>query len=176
MDCDEANKGWSYKGFAYAAKYGLMSKNDYHSSGEKSECHYNETEATHKNHGAHQEKHLSNEKLKKRVAKQPVTVGIVVTEQLRSYKSGVLTEEFLGCSHADKKIINHQVALIGYGKTDSKHVQSSWCREFWIALNSWGTSWGEQGLMKVCMDRAGESKTPFGTCQLNRFPSYPTLE
>jgi len=29
LDCDTANNGWAYKGFAYASKYGLMSESDY---------------------------------------------------------------------------------------------------------------------------------------------------
>ena len=76
------------------------------------------------------------------VSKQPFTAGIVVTEKFRSYKSGVVSEDSLKCSDASKKI-NHSVTVVGYGKTESTHVSHSWCSEYWIARNNWGSTWGE---------------------------------
>ncbi len=108
------------------------------------------------------------------MAKQPVTAGIVVTPNFRLYKSGIMSEDLLQCSSADKKI-NHSVTLVGYGKTDKSEVASTWCSEYWIASSNWGTTWGEQGLFKMCMDHAGKSRLPYGICHVNRFPSYPTL-
>ena len=93
---------------------------------------------------------------------------------MRLYHSGILTEEFLGCSGA-KKEINHSVTVVGYGKADRKNVESSWCSEYWVVLNSWGASWGEQGFFKLCADKAGKVGYPYGTCHINRFPAYPTL-
>ena len=151
-----------------------MTNADYPVTGVQGECMYDETKAAFKNTGMVQERYISNEKMKKIVNKQPISSGIVVTDALKSYKSGIVTEEFLGCSDASKKI-NHAITIVGYGTTDTKKVVNSWCKEYWIAQNSWGSSWGEQGFFKLCMDGAGNSKTPFGTCQINRFPSYPVL-
>lgn len=98
---------------------------------------------------------------------------MVATENLRMYAGGIMTEEFLKCSDAKHKI-NHAVTIVGYGKTDKQTIESSWCNDYWIVLNSFGASWGEQGFFKLCADGAGKSKTPYGTCHLNRFPSYAT--
>ena len=97
-----------------------------------------------------------------------------MTEAFRSYKSGILTEEFMHCSD-DKMSINHAVTIVGFGKSDRLKVESSWCKQYWIAQNSWGAQWGEQGFFKLCMDDAGKSKTPLGTCQINLFTAYHTL-
>jgi C1A family cysteine protease len=95
-----------------------------------------------------------------------------VTGAFKNYKHGIMSEEFLDCSDENKQI-NHAVTIVGYGKSDKKTVQNSWCKSYWIVRNSWGSSWGEQGFFKLCMDKAGESKTPYGTCHINRFPAYP---
>ena len=115
---------------------------------------YDETKAMFKNGGMVQERYVSNEQLKEILVQQPVSTGMVVTPELRLYHSGVLTEDYLRCSDA-KKEINHSVTLVGFGKTDKKDVASSWCSEYWIGANSWGSSWGEKGFFKLCMDGAG---------------------
>jgi hypothetical protein len=109
----------------------MMTKEDYPYNGKTGVCNYDETKATFKNVDMVQERYVSNERLKSIVSKQPVTVGIVVTEQFRNYKNGILRDDFLDCSDKSKNI-NHAVTLIGYGKADRTHVQGSWCREFWI--------------------------------------------
>lgn len=135
---------------------------------------FDESKVAFKNTGMVQERYLSNERLKTLVAKQPVSSGIVVTEGFRTYKEGILTEEFLGCSE-ESKSINHAVTIVGYGKSDTKTVASTWCKDYWIVRNSWGANWGEQGFFKLCMDNAGSYKAPYGTCHINRFPSYPEM-
>lgn len=118
---------------------------------------------------------MSNLALKKRVAKQPVGVGIYSNSKFQLYKSGVLTEEFLECSEPDNAV-NHGVTVVGYGKTKPEEKESEFCDEYWIVRNSWGTKWGEKGFFKLCMDDTGEDYVPYGTCQLNRYPTYPTME
>ena len=144
-------------------------------SGVQGQCAFDETKVAFKNTGMVQERYLSNEKLMTIVAKQPVSAGIVVTEHFRLYGTGILMEDVLKCSDA-KKEINQVVTVVGFGKSDRTKVEGSWCAQYWILQNSWGTGWGEQGLFRMCMDGAGKSKTPFGTCHINRFPSYPNLE
>lgn len=136
---------------------------------------YDETKInSFKNTGMVQERYVSNEKLKSLVAKQPIAAGIVLSENFRMYERGILTEQFLKCSDASNEI-NHAVTIVGYGKSESKTIQSSWCEEYWVVRNSFGSSWGEQGFFKLCADGAGSSRIPYGTCHINRFPSYPTL-
>lgn len=90
IDCDLTNNGcqggWSYKGYAYTSKYGLMPASEYSStaySGKQGECAYDETKATgFKNTDAVQERYLSNEKMKEVINKQPIAAGFVLTDKI----------------------------------------------------------------------------------------------
>ena len=120
-----------------------MSKADYPYTGVAGQCAHDESKVTSfKNGGMVQERYVSNERLKELVSERPVSTGMVVTEHLRMYGSGILLEDNLRCSDV-KKEINHQVTVVGYGRTDKKTVEGSWCDQYWVVMNSWGTNWGE---------------------------------
>ena len=51
--------------------------------------------------------------------------------------------------------IDHAVQLVGYG-TDSQTNE-----DYWLVRNSWGTSWGEDGYMRI--KRYGAGDEPCGT-------------
>ncbi|EFJ34181.1 hypothetical protein SELMODRAFT_83797, partial [Selaginella moellendorffii] len=92
----------------------------------------------------------SADALIKAVSKTPVTVGICGSDQnFQNYRSGILSGQ---CCNSR----NHAVLVIGYGTED------------WIIKNSWGTSWGEDGFMKI------EKKDGEGMCGMNGQSSYPT--
>jgi len=57
---------------------------------------------------------------------------------MQSYGGGVFT----GCSE-DKTHIDHVVQLVGYGH------DSDLGQDYWIMRNSWGTTWGEAGYMRL---------------------------
>jgi len=42
-------------------------------------------------------------------------------------------------------IINHEIAVVGYG------VDSDSGEEFWIGRNSWGSYWGDYGFFRMTM-------------------------
>jgi hypothetical protein len=94
---------------------------------------------------------------------------------LSGYKNGVITEDFLKCS-SPKNDVNHGVTIVGYGKVKEGTMVRGWCEEYWIVRNSWGANWGENGFFKLCMDGTGTDKTPYGSCQINRFTTYPTMD
>ncbi|XP_002977181.2 ervatamin-B [Selaginella moellendorffii] len=96
----------------------------------------------------------SADALMKAVSKTPVTVSICGSdENFQNYKSGILSGK---CDDS----LDHGVLLIGYGTEGGM--------PYWIIKNSWGTSWGEDGFMKI------ERKDGDGMCGMNGDSSYPT--
>lgn len=79
------------------------------------------------------------------VAQQPVSIA-VDANNFQFYSSGVFSD----C----KEELDHGVTLVGYTP------------EAWIVRNSWGTSWGEDGYIRL---KRGN------TCGLAQAASYPNL-
>lgn len=97
------------------------------------------------------------EALQKAVAKQPVSVAIDASgSAFQFYKSGVFTGD---CGTE----LDHGVAAVGYGTTDDG-------MKYWLVKNSWGTSWGEDGYIRMERDIAAKE----GLCGIAMQPSYPT--
>lgn len=118
---------------------------------------------------------VSNERLKELVSKQPVAVAMYVSGMLASYHKGILTEDYLKCSDATNSV-THGVVLVGYGEVSASDNARAWCSEYWVLKNSWGQQWGENGFFRVCMDVLGQKQTPYGTCLINKFALYPTVD
>ena len=57
----------------------------------------------------------------------------------RFYKKGVFEDE---CCYTDEGDANHSVLIVGYGVFPGG-------REFWLAKNSWGLSWGVSGYILI---------------------------
>jgi len=104
---------------------------------------------------------------------------------LNMYKNGILTEKYLRCSDTRHEV-NHGVLLVGYGvvgddklpsgqKDDKIHGDQA-CREYWVIRNSWGGSWGEEGFFKLCADGLGSDETPLGTCLVNKYAVWPSMD
>ena len=55
-----------------------------------------------------------------------------------SYKGGDI---FDGCVPGDDNMVGHAMAVVGYGTEDGT--------DYWLMKNSWGTSWGEDGFIKM---------------------------
>ncbi|CAI9782058.1 unnamed protein product [Fraxinus pennsylvanica] len=98
----------------------------------------------------------SESALLKSVAKQPVSVAIDASgSDFQFYSSGVFTGE---CGTD----LDHGVTAVGYGTASDG-------TKYWLVKNSWGTSWGENGYIR--MQRgidAGE-----GLCGIAMQASYP---
>ncbi|KAH0453535.1 hypothetical protein IEQ34_017859 [Dendrobium chrysotoxum] len=92
------------------------------------------------------------------VANQPVSVGIDAnSSDFKFYSGGVFTGQ---CGTN----LDHGVAIVGYG-TDSEGTS------FWLVKNSWGTSWGEQGYIRMQRNVTDSQ----GLCGIAIHPSYPTV-
>ena len=71
------------------------------------------------------------------------------------YSSGILTAA-AGCG----TYLDHATLVVGYGTENGT--------EYWIMKNSWGTSWGEEGYMRL------EIVDGDGICGIQMSPIYPT--
>jgi len=91
------------------------------------------------------------------VASGPVSVGIQANQMaFQFYSSGILDGN---CGTN----IDHGVLVVGYG-TDGND-------KYWIVKNSWGTTWGEAGYVRICRDC--DKNGLEGECCINCQPSYP---
>ena len=55
----------------------------------------------------------------------------------QQYKEGIFDDE--GCGGLN---LDHATNVVGWGKDETKG-------DYWIMRNSWGTSWGESGYMRM---------------------------
>ena len=115
----------------------------------------------------------TNEELKEILMKQPISMAIFSTGMMAAYKEGIMTEDFLHCSYTNREV-NHGLMLVGFGHVTKHDKVRGRCKEYWIIRNSWGPDWGEEGFFRICADGAGSSKTPAGTCLVNRYSTWPT--
>uniref|UniRef100_A0A0E0ML92 Uncharacterized protein n=1 Tax=Oryza punctata TaxID=4537 RepID=A0A0E0ML92_ORYPU len=93
--------------------------------------------------------------LMKAVAGQPVSVAVDASK-FQFYGGGVMTGE---CGTS----LDHGVTVIGYGTASDG-------TKYWLVKNSWGTTWGEAGYVR--MEKDIDDKR--GMCGLAMQPSYPT--
>ncbi|KAJ1427520.1 Peptidase C1A, papain C-terminal [Sesbania bispinosa] len=92
------------------------------------------------------------------VAQQPVAVGITLSNDFQSYAGGIFRGT-CGTTNFD-----HYVTAVGYGTSEDG-------TKYWLVKNSWGTSWGEGGYMRLLR----ESGQPEGLCGIAMHASYPTI-
>jgi len=84
----------------------------------------------------------------------PISVAIEADQAaFQNYKSGVLT----GACGTN---LDHGVLLVGYGHDTPSNL------DYWKVKNSWGTSWGEAGYVRIVRNQ--------DKCGIANEPSYPT--
>ena len=99
------------------------------------------------------------------LAQQPISVAIEADQKaFQLYTSGVLTSS---CGNN----LDHGVLLVGYGSSNGQ--------DYYIMKNSWGTTWGESGYMRMGRGNDPATGKPYnggaGQCGVLMEGSYPTL-
>ena len=91
------------------------------------------------------------------VSRQPVSVSIDADGPgFMHYSGGVYDEPYCGTS------VNHAVTFVGYG-TSPEGIK------YWLAKNSWGETWGENGYIRIRRD----VEWPQGMCGVAQYAFYP---
>uniref|UniRef100_A0A668ACS4 Cathepsin 12 n=1 Tax=Myripristis murdjan TaxID=586833 RepID=A0A668ACS4_9TELE len=86
----------------------------------------------------------------------PITVAIDADHpSFLFYSSGIYEEP-----NCNPNNLSHAVLLVGYGSEEGQ--------DYWIIKNSWGTSWGEGGYMRLIRDGSN-------TCGIASYALYPIL-
>jgi C1A family cysteine protease len=101
----------------------------------------------------------SDDTMMSALSKRPISIAIEADQKdFQLYKSGVFTGT---CGTK----LDHGVLLVGYGNEFSD--------DFYLVKNSWGTSWGDKGYIKL--GRGKQYNNGDGQCGLLLQASYPTL-
>merc|ERR1712063_63654 len=85
----------------------------------------------------------------------PDSESAMMSAVFQLYKSGVLQSS---CGSS----LDHGVLLVGYGTEDGT--------DYWKVKNSWGSSWGDAGYVKLLRGKGGS-----GECGLLKQASYPVV-
>jgi C1A family cysteine protease len=96
--------------------------------------------------------------LKTAIASGPVSVAIEAdTTVFQFYTGGILNSKSCGTD------LDHAVVAVGYGVDSVKG-------EFYIVRNSWGSSWGEKGYVRIAGGKDGA-----GICGIQSDCAYPNF-
>ncbi|ETL90652.1 hypothetical protein L917_10703 [Phytophthora nicotianae] len=159
VDCDHngdmgCNGGLMDHAFAWIEDHGgICSEDDYEYKAKAQVC--RDCEKVVKVTGFQDVNPQDEHALKVAVSQQPVSVAIEADQKaFQFYKSGVFN---LTCGTR----LDHGVLAVGYGSDNGQ--------KFWKVKNSWGSSWGENGYIRLAREENG----PAGQCGIASVPSYP---
>jgi C1A family cysteine protease len=135
--------GWMESAYLYIEDNGLALDRDYPYTAEDGTC--KQVSRPIKLASYQQEEVGSCEQLSRFIQSRPVAVAVDASVW-GPYKSGIISE----CG----KAVNHGVLVVGATE------------DYWKAKNSWSSSWGESGYLRLALGN---------TCAICQYPSYPIL-
>lgn len=152
------NGGLMDQAFEYIEyNHGIDTEESYPYKGKQGRCHYKKH-----NKGATDTGFIDipsgvETKLQEAVATVgPVSVAIDASqESFQFYREGVYDEPT--CTQE----LDHGVLVVGYGTTEDE-------KDYWIVKNSWGTTWGEDGYIKMTRNKENQ-------CGIATQASYPLV-
>lgn len=168
LDCDTAadqgcTGGNPLLAFYYIHRHGLASWDEYPYVGKEDICDKNAANhpiATVKSWGVISPNHEDHMELVLRYI-GPIAVGVNGADtSFLAYSGGIFNKA--NCDQA----ANHALLITGYGQEIDRRGELV---RYWIARNSWGTDWGENGFVRVKRGD-GRKGTP-GVCGIARSPS-----
>jgi len=167
LDCGRSGSGCGggsiTASLAYAAKSGLCGEAAYPYTGAQGACRAAAAQACPKLAQPSSYADVasgSQAALEAAVRAGPVAVAVAASSSLwQNYASGVMSAS--GCGSKP----DHAVLLVGFGTDAATGL------DFWLIKNSWGTSWGDRGYVKL---GRGVQYGALGQCAILSYPSRPT--
>ncbi|KAJ3688445.1 hypothetical protein LUZ61_017609 [Rhynchospora tenuis] len=155
--CNGCNGGYVDYAFQWVqTNGGITTESNYPYKGITGTCNYNKTNDHACTICGYQDVTPNCEScLMNAVARQPVVAVIEASGSAFQFYSGGIFTGPCGTN------IDHAVLIVGYCFSSTTH--------YWIVKNSWGTSWGESGYIRMQKDIT----KPEGLCGIAMEPSYP---
>ena len=152
------NGGSIYNTLLYVKNNGLMQESDYQyasgTNGLVQICSFNSNKVSARLAGFNQLDYSNTNQIIEALKLNPVIAHLYVANDFYFYSSGIYTSD--SCQSQVSNYcqgVNHAVLLTGYGVENNV--------KYYIAKNSWGTTWGEDGYFKI---KAGDN-----TCCIEAF-------
>jgi cathepsin L len=155
--CYGCNGGWGYMVFDYYENYAAMKEAAYPYTAKDGVCQYSSSNNTGLGDRSYSRvSKNSPSSMKSALDSHTLSVSVAASSYaFQTYSSGVFADSTCGT------YTNHATNVVGWGTDGST--------EYWLMRNSWGTSWGDNGYMKLAIVDG------HGYCAIQTAPYYPNM-